>query len=78
MTDWRDVPVVPGDLRGFSAPRGSVYRSSATPGEVAAPFAVLAGFLFMVAGGLEWFAALAVAGTVGLLLGLWAVAAWAV
>lgn len=77
MTDWRDVPVVPGDFHSFSAPRGTVYRSSATPSEVAAPFAVLAAFLFMVAGGMEWTAALLLSGSAGALLGLLVALTWA-
>ena len=78
MRDTRSVPVVPGDFHSFSAPRGTVYRAEATPGEVAAPFAVLAGLLFMVAGGMEWAAALLISGAAGALLGLWVVLMWAV
>lgn len=78
MRDTRSVPVVPGDFHSFSAPRGTVYRREAQPGEVTAPFAVLAAVLFMVAGGMEWTAALLLSGAAGALLGLWVVLTWAI
>ncbi len=77
MRDTRSVPVVPGDLHGFSAPRGAVYRSEPRPSEVAAPFAIVAGFLLMVAGGMQWATALLAAAAIGLLAGLAVVMTWA-
>lgn len=69
MTIYRGTPYVSGEQGPAPAPV-AVHRE-AEPSEVAAPFAILAGYLFMVAGGIPWFAAFLIVATSGLITGLY-------
>lgn len=46
-------------------------RCEPSPGEVASPFAVLAGTLLIMAMGVPWYAALMLGSSVALVVGLW-------